>query len=93
MIKREGRVTSEEVESQARRIGAVSGSPTPIAFGGFTGFAVSCTEEEIPWKRYWLAQCDLLLFATFTGSEKSWQSRGRDIEGMLATLEDRAVEA
>jgi hypothetical protein len=58
----------------------------PYATRTFSGFVATWEAEEVLWRKYWLACGQILVFATYIGSESAWSRDNLDVERMLDTL-------
>jgi hypothetical protein len=75
-----------EVEEWARRSSAAFGTPSPVHFGTFRGFAVSYSDAGTKWHRYWLNHGRLMVFATYAATTAGVDGLG-EVEKMLGTLQ------
>ena len=78
--------TAGEVEEWARQGSAAFGTPSPVHFGTFRGFAVSYSDAGTMWHRYWLNHGRLMVFATYAATTASANGLG-EVEKMLGTLQ------
>jgi hypothetical protein len=90
MVKKDGFVSDGEVRRQAR---TDKGLPSETVFGQFKGLFVVYAEGDTVWRRYWIAKGSVLVFATYNGAPSSWEKHKGDVESMLATLEERGIDA
>ena len=89
-VKKDGAILPNEVEAQSRKGTPETSRSIPFAAGKFSGFTTGYAEEKTYWQRFWLAHGNVLVFASYNGSQESWCAEQPDVYDMLATLRPRA---
>ena len=87
VMKEAGSITQLEVKQFASEETDLMGVPSPVKFTHFLGFEVSYSEKGIHWHRYWLANSNILVFATYNGSSANWDSEKQEVIQMLNTID------
>jgi hypothetical protein len=75
-----------EVREMASLNQSLMGKAFPVAMGGFKGLSVRYQHEGSFWRRFWLAQGHLLVFATYNGPPEFSATEEPAVEAMLGTL-------
>lgn len=89
-VKTHGSVTPAEVEAQSLQGTPAGARATPFSAGLFSGLSVGYDEGDVHWQRFWLAHQNVLVFATYNGTDEAWRSEKADVLNMLSTLSPRA---
>jgi hypothetical protein len=75
-----------EVREMASHNQSFMGEAFPVVIGGFKGLSVRYQHEGSFWRRFWLAQGHLFIFATYNGPPEYCAAEESAIEAMLSTL-------
>jgi hypothetical protein len=79
-------ISPAEVREMAALNRNVMGKAFPVVIGGFKGLSVRYQYEGSFWRRFWLAQGHLLVFATYNGPPEFSAAEEPAVEAMLGTL-------
>ncbi len=83
-----GSISSAEVKAMASAAPELMGKPFTVRFGAFRGFSVAYADATgTSWRRYWLAEGRLLVFATYNGPSTVREREVAGVEAMLTTLQ------
>jgi hypothetical protein len=61
-----------------------------VEFGAFRGLTTRAVEHGTLWQKFWLAHGNLMIFATYNGTEQAWAKEQQDVHAMLSTLRVRS---
>ena len=92
MRKSIGTVDEVELEEMASRSPEM-GLPRKVKVGEFSGFAVAYRNAEGLWRRYWLANGNVILLAHYLGPPSSFALEERSVRAMLGTLSREPANA
>jgi hypothetical protein len=90
-VKTVGAIQPVEVEQQSRQGTPEGAVPKAFIAGSFSGLGVGYVEEDTHWQRFWLADGNVLIFATYNGLPEAWESERVDVYAMLASLRLRSA--
>jgi hypothetical protein len=79
-------VNRAEVRQMASHDSKLMGKAFPVAMSTFKGLSVRYQHEGAFWRRFWLAQGHLLVFATYNGPPEFRATEEPAVEAMLGTL-------
>jgi len=79
-------INRAEVREMASHDATLMGKAFPVAMSSFKGLSVRYQHEGAFWRRFWLAQGHLLVFATYNGPPESSVAEEPAVEAMLGTL-------
>lgn len=84
-IKKGGAVDLSEIRAfyQSELAAGESGLVTA---GEFSGYSVEFQEDDVLWRKYWLAAGCVLVLATYNGTEDAMAREMPEVERMLNTL-------
>jgi hypothetical protein len=85
-LTRSAPITQAEVRGMASHDRGLMGKAFPVAIGSFKGLSVRYQHEGAFWRRFWLAQGHLLVFATYNGPPEVSATEEPAVEAMLSTL-------
>ena len=90
-IKSDGTTNLVDLEAFYRPTIPIGATFHPVTFGDFSGYVAEFLDIDTMWRKYWLLEGNLLVFATYNGSPKAWKSERGDVHHMLGSLRRAAV--